>query len=105
ERAPRRRPRPRPAAQGAPAPALHGVDAAPDPRGAGLPLGRTPAAVAAVGATAGADRRREPRLVPVPAALRLGPVGAAHRGRRTPAAARGGRGRGPRGVRLARDAG
>ena len=43
-------------------------------------------------AAAAVGRRRE-GLVPLPAALRRRAVGAAHRGRRTPAGARGGRGR------------
>ncbi len=51
------------------------------------------------------SRGRREGLVPLPAALRRGPVGAAHRGRRTPAGARGRRGRRPRRRPLAGDPG
>ena len=55
-------------------------------------------------AAAAVGGRRE-GLVPVPAALRRRAVGAAHRGRRTPAGARGGRGRRPRRRPVAGDPG
>ena len=81
-----------PAAQGAPAPALHRLDAARDLRELAAEHGvRLP--TRSGGAAAGADRDRRARLVPVPAALRHRALGAADRGRRTPAAARGRRGR------------
>ena len=55
-------------------------------------------------AAAAVGGRRE-GLVPLPAALRRGAVGAAHRGRRTPAGARGRRGRRPRRRPVAGDPG
>ena len=64
-----------------------------------------PARGADRGLAAGAVRRRREGLVPLPAALRRGPVGAAHRGRRPPARARGRRGRPARRRPLAGDPG
>src|SRR6266545_7570648 len=90
-------------AQGAPAPALHRGDAA---RHAGRAGGqaRDPAARGADrGLAAAAVRRRRAGLVPLPAALRHGPLGAAHPGGRVPAAAGNGAGRAGRGIGLAGD--
>ena len=85
--------RPAHAAQGAPAPALHRVDAARDAARARRARRHRAARRAGRGVAAAAVGGRREGLVPLPAALRRRPVGAAHRGRRTPAGARGRRGR------------
>ena len=79
--------RPAHAAQGAPAPALHRVDAARDAARARRARRHPAARRAGRGLAAAAVGGRREGLVPLPAALRRRPVGAAHRGRRTPAGA------------------
>ena len=84
------------AAEGPPAPALHRVAAAGDAaragrRARGPAAGRPGRGGRRPPARAAGDRRA--RLVPVPAAVRRGPLGGPRRGRRPPAGARGRPGR------------
>ena len=92
-------------AQGAPAPALHRLDARRDgarPRGAARPA---PARRPDHRLPADAERPRRARLVPFPAAVRRGPRLRPRRVRPAPDRARGGAGRRRRGVALAGDPG